>query len=203
MHRRAVSLLLATATAVATLGLAATPAHADDPTLTATYPINGTTHINSTNSDLALGPGTLGATLDLVTGSIVGSITLPPSTGSFTEFGVIPVQATAQFTESEPTTGTADLVTGAVTTVSHVNIRLTSLKVAGIPVLVGDHCQTSSPAVINLASEPGFNVLEGGVVSGTYTIPDFQNCLLAAPIINVIIPGAGNTISLTLGPATL
>jgi hypothetical protein len=203
MHRRAVSLLLAAAAAVATLGFAATPAQADDPTLTATYPINGTTHINSTNSDLALGPGTLAATLDLVTGGIVGSITLPASTGSFTEFGVIPVQATAQFTESEPTTGTADLVTGAVQTESHVNIRLTSLKVAGIPVIVGDHCQTGSPAVIDLASEPGFNVLEGGVVSGSYTIPDFHDCLLATPIINVIIPGAGNTISLTLGPATL
>lgn len=203
MRRRAASLLLATAAAVATLGLVATPAQADDPTLTATYPVNGSTHINSTDSDLALGPGSLRATLDLVTGAIVGSITLPPAIGSFTEFGIIPVQATTEFTESEPTTGSADPATGAVQTQSHVNIRLTSLKVAGLPVLVGDHCQTKTPAVVDLASQPGFNILTGGVVSGSYTIPDFDNCLLATPLINLIIPGNGNTIALTLGQAVL
>jgi hypothetical protein len=203
MRRRAVSLLLASVVAVATFGLAATPAQAANPTLTATYPVNGTTHINSTDSDLVLGPGSLHATLDLITGALVGSITLPPATGSFTEFGVIPVQATAEFTESVPTTGTADPATGAVQTESHVNIRLTSLKIAGLPVLVGDHCQTETPAIIDLASEPGFGILTGGVVSGTYTIPDFDHCLLATSIINLIIPGSGNTIALTLGRAVL
>ncbi|MBO0871107.1 MAG: hypothetical protein J2P15_21350 [Micromonosporaceae bacterium] len=206
MHRRVPRLLLATATtavtALATLLLTTGPAHAA-PFLNASYPINGSTHIKATNSDLPLGPGTLAATLDLATGSVTGSVTLPPSTGSFTELGFIPVQATTEFVEAQPTTGTVDLNTGATQTESHITIRITSLKVAGLPVPVGDGCETKSPAVIDLASQPGFNVLNGGVVAGTYTIPDFHDCLLNTGIINLIIPGDGNTISLTLGPAVI
>jgi hypothetical protein len=43
---------------------------------------------------------------------------------------------------------------------------------------------------------------EGGVLNGTYTIPRFTHCLLATPLINLTIPGAGNTITLTLGTPT-
>lgn len=180
----------------------AAPASAQS-TLTATYPVNGSTFIKATNASLALGPGTLAATLDLETGGIQAHLTLPASTGSFTEFGVIPVTATAEFTEEGATTGQLDLSTGAVTSTSHVTIKLTALRVAGIPTPVGDHCQTESPATIALASGASFNVLNGGPLSGTYTIPKFEHCLLATPLINLTIPGGGNTIDLTLGPATI
>lgn len=47
-----------------------------------------------------------------------------------------------------------------------------------------------------------FSVITGGNLTGTYTIPKFQNCLLATPLINLTVPGSGNTITLTLGAAT-
>jgi hypothetical protein len=201
MHRRVASILLVTATMAAAIGVGAAPAQADDPTFTATYPINGSTHIKATNSDMPLGPGSLRVTLDLTTGAVDGSVSLPPATGSFTEFGIVPVVATTEFIEAAPTTGSVDINTGATQTESHMTLKLTSLKVAGLPVLVGNDCETVTPATIDLASQPGFNVVTGGDVSGTYTIPAFAHCLLATPLINLTIPGPGNTITLTLGPA--
>lgn len=171
--------------------------------ITATYPVNGSTHIKATNSSLTLGPGSLTATLDLETGGVTGNLTLPRATGSFRELGVVPVTATTEFIQAAPTTGQVDLNTGAVTSTSHVTLRLSALRVAGIPTPVGNRCQTQSPANIQLTSGADFNVLNGGPLSGTYTIPPFENCLLATPLINLTIPGSGNTIDLTLGPAVL
>jgi hypothetical protein len=90
-----------------------------------------------------------------------------------------------------------------VSVTTQVTMQLTSLKIAGVPVLIGKSCQTSTPATITVSSQPGFNVLNGGTVAGTYTIPKFSHCGLGTLLINLTIPGSGNTISLTLGKATL
>lgn len=201
-RRIAVTGFLAAAAAAA-LGLSAGPAAADT-TLTVKYPISGTTHINATNSDISLGPGTLTTTVDLTTGAVTGgSVTLPPATSSFREFGIIPVTVTTNFIQVGQTTGTINLQTGAVTSSSQITIQITDLKVAGIDVPVGNSCETKTPITEELDSTAGFNVLNGGDVTGTYTIGNFAHCLLATPLINLTIPGPGNTITLTLGQATL
>jgi hypothetical protein len=51
-----------------------------------------------------------------------------------------------------------------------------------------------------VASEPCFNIVKGGNLTGSYTIPEFANCGLATLLINLTIPRPG-TITLTLGPA--
>ncbi|MEU2603805.1 hypothetical protein [Streptomyces albus] len=186
-------LAVGTAQADAPSGSAAAPVRLD-------YPLNGTTHLTGTGSDLALGPGTLKTSTNLTTGELTAETQLPDAPGSFKALG-IPVSVTTEFIEEEPTTGTLDLKTGAVSTTSHLTLRLKNLKVAGIPTPVGPNCKTRTPAVIGLKSEPGFNVFTGGTLSGTYTIPKFEHCLLATPVINSMVPGDGNTLSLTLGKA--
>ncbi|MEV6400058.1 hypothetical protein AB0M39_35595 [Streptomyces sp. NPDC051907] len=165
------------------------------------YPLSGVTHLQGTGSDLALGPGVLEATADLKAGTMSALTKLPPAPGSFKMLGAIPVSVTTEFIEPEPTIGTIDLKTGAVKSTTKLTLRLKDLRVAGIPTLVGSRCQTEVPAVLELASEPGFNPIKGGKLSGTYTIPKFEHCLLATPLINLVIPGAGNTVTLTLGQA--
>jgi hypothetical protein len=184
------------------VGVSASPAAAAAD-LSATYPINGVSHIASNDSDLPLGPGSLQATVNLDSGALTASVSLPPATGNFKELGFIPVTATVELTEAEPTTGTLDINTGAMQSTSHMNLRLTRLTIAGLPALVGSRCQTERPAEIPLTSQPGFSVLRGGEVSGTYTIPKFEHCLLNTALINLTIPGPGNTLTLTLGPAVL
>lgn len=203
-RRRVAGLTLSLAAATAALVLGASSAFADA-TLTLTYPVSGSTFVAKTNASLNLGPGSLTATADLTTGTVTGTMTLPDSTGSFTELGIVPVTATVAFTEVGPVTGTVDLQTGATTATANMSLRITDLKVAGIDTFVGNHCQTVTPAKITVTSQPGFGVLNGGPLAGTYTIPDFNNCGLLnseAGLIDLTIPGPNNTISLTLGTPT-
>lgn len=188
---------------LAALGVLSTTgtAHADI-VLKLNYPLTGTTHIESTDSSMSLGPGTLATAID-DTGGLTATVDLPPATGSFKEFGVIPVSVTTRFVEASPTTGTVDLNTGAVQTTSHLTIKITELKVAGIPTPIGDRCQTETPAEVSVTSDANFSVVTGGNLNGTYTIPNFKNCLLATPLINLVVPGSGNTITLTLGAASI
>lgn len=118
---------------LAALGVLSTTgtAHADV-VLKLNYPLTGTTTIKSTNSSMSLGPGTLATAVD-DTGGLTATVDLPPATGSFKEFGVIPVSVTTEFVEASPTTGTVDINTGAVQTTSHLTIKITELKVSRHP----------------------------------------------------------------------
>jgi hypothetical protein len=208
--RRRLTLLAASAAAAVAGIAAATPALASpaaptapsDSIVSVSYPVTGSTFIKAIGSTIDLGPGTLSTTADLTTSTLTGTLTLPPATGSFKELGLVPVTATTEMIQDGTATGTVNFTTNAVTTTATDTIKLTSLKVAGIPILVGPSCETS-PATIAVSSEAGFNVLNGGTLSGTYTIPPFAHCGLATLLINLTLPGPGNTISLTLGKGTL
>jgi len=196
MAATAIAGLLALAT------IAATPAAASAATvLKVRYPVNGSTFLKAANATVPLGPGALRSRVNLTTGAVTASLNLPPATGSFKEFGLIPVTATVAFIQNGPTTGKVDLNTGAVTTMSSITLQITSLSVGGLPVPVGPSCESATPASVALASEPGFSIVNGGTVSGTYTIPPFAGCGLITPVLNLTITGPGNTISLTLGKA--
>ena len=208
--RRRLTLLAASAAAAVAGIAAATPALASpaartapsDSIVSVSYPVTGSTFIKAIGGAIDLGPGTLSTTADLTTSTLTGTLTLPPATGSFKELGLIPVTATTEMIQDGTATGTVNFTTNAVTTTATDTIKLTSLKVAGVPILVGPSCETS-PATIAVSSEAGFNVLNGGTLSGTYTIPPFAHCGLATLLINLTLPGPGNTISLTLGKGTL
>jgi hypothetical protein len=165
------------------------------------YPGHGSTFLKAASATVKLGPGTLRSRVNLSTGAVTASLTLPPATGSFKELGLIPVTATVAFIQNGPTTGKVDLTTGAVATTSSITLQITSLSVAGLPVPVGPACESATPASVSLASQPGFSIVNGGTVSGTYTVPPFANCGLITPVLNLTITGPGNTIALTLGKA--
>ena len=200
MKKRLAGIVFSAAAVAGAAGLGVSPASADT-TVSLTYPVSGSTYINAIHTSIPLGPGTLSATADLTTSAVTGSVNLPPATGSFRELGLVPVTATTAFVEQGQTTGTLES-DGGIQATSHISLKLTSLKVAGIPVPVGNSCQTAVPATITLTSESGFNALTGGTVTGTYTIPRFAHCLLATPLINLTLPGPSNTITLTLGAPT-
>jgi hypothetical protein len=168
----------------------------------ATYPVTGNTHLATPNATVALGPGTLVSAVDVKTGNLTANLKLPDATASYLQYGLIPVTATTQFVNDGPTTGTIDLNTGAVTTKSLITLRIVSLSVAGISLPVGNSCETSTPATVQVTSQPGFNILTGGNLTGTYTIPQFANCGLETLLLNLTVPGSGNTISLTLAKPT-
>ncbi len=205
MRRSVVKSLVIAAAAGGLLSLAVVPASvaSADSSVTVTYPVTGNTYIKAINSTVPLGPGTLTSTVDLTTGAVSSTLSLPAATGSFKELGFIPVTATTQFIQDGAATGTANLSTNTVSVTSQTTLQITSLSVAGIPIPVGPNCETRTPASITVNSQAGFNALGGGDLAGTYTIPRFSHCGLATLLINLTIPGPGNTITLTLGAGSL
>jgi hypothetical protein len=197
-------------TAGATLAVAAGPASATTASAAAKvhakYKVTGSTYIKAPNFTLNLGPGKLSSTVNLATGKLTATLSMPNATGSFTEAG-IPVTATTQLINDGPTTGKLNVATGAVKTKSKITLRIVSLVLhtvlGDVPVAVGNSCETNDPVVVRLASQPGFTVIKGGKLAGSYTIGDFSGCGLATLLINLTIPGSGNTITLKLGKAKI
>jgi hypothetical protein len=213
--------LLAAATALV-LGaglVAAGPASADpDPTLTDVFDAVGTSHIGSINASLPLGPTTLTESLDVVNLNIVdGTLPIPSQQVQFNALGLVPVRATVSLIQASPVTGTITPIDdlGHLKLVSHVSYTVKLSNVSfdlfglWVPLGIGNSCQTINPAAITVSTPAGqsFDVANGGQVTGTYTIGQFQNC---APLnfpdffgigsipINTLVPGTNNTISLQL-----
>jgi Tfp pilus assembly protein PilW len=201
--RATVATAIAGAAVAGTMAATAVPASASSSTIHAVYKVTGSTFLKAPNATLPLGPGKLAANLNPATGNLKAKLTMPDATLSFNEFGLIPVTATTHFINNGPTTGTLNLTTGAVTTTSKLTFQIVSLNVAGIPIPVGPSCESSTPAVIQVSSQPGFSILKGGNLAGTYTVPQFANCGLTTALINLTLTGPGNTITLTLGKAKL
>nr|WP_042185272.1 hypothetical protein [Kibdelosporangium sp. MJ126-NF4]CEL16662.1 hypothetical protein [Kibdelosporangium sp. MJ126-NF4]CTQ88986.1 hypothetical protein [Kibdelosporangium sp. MJ126-NF4] len=163
-----------------------------------TYDITkGTSTIKKLNSSLALGPGSLITDLEGATGRFNATMSLPPAHGEFKVIGLLPTTATVSFEQSGPIPGT--ITDGVVAAHSDVIIRLSDVKVGGLPAFVGENCRTKTPASIDLDSAPEFNPLEGGdLVAKPYTIPEFTDCGLSTLMLNGLIPGPDNTLQLTL-----
>jgi hypothetical protein len=191
------TILLAAGGAAATAGSASA-----DTIINVHYALTGTTFIKKLNTTVNLGAGTLASTVDLTTGASSSTLTLPPATASVKEFGIIPVAATTQMIQNGPATGTANLNTNTITSTASVTLKITNLTISGVSVPVGGSCQTS-PFSVTLSSGPGFTVGGGGPVSGGYTIPAFRHCGLSTLLLNLTIPGPGNTLNLTLGQLQL
>jgi hypothetical protein len=150
---------------------AASATTATDTKIKATYPVTGSTFSKAPDFTLALGPGTLSSTVNVITGKLIANLTLPDATGTFKQFGIIPVTATTRFIDAAPTTGKINLSTCAIHSTSHITLQLFDLKIAGIGIPVGPSCETSAPAIVSVASQPGFSILKGGNLAGTYAIP--------------------------------
>jgi hypothetical protein len=189
--------LLAAAGAVATAGTASA-----DSVLNARYAITGTTYLAKLKTTVNLGSGTLASTVDLTTGTSQSTLTLPPATVSVQELGFVPVTATTELIQNGDASGTVNLSTNTITSTANVTLKIDKLTAFGISLPVGGQCQTS-PFNIAISSQPGFTVGGGGPVSGSYTIPAFHNCGLNTLLLNLTIPGSGNTLSLTLGALQL
>ena len=202
LARRLAALALGT-TLLAAGGAAATAGSASaDTIINVHYALTGTTFIKKLNTTVNLGSGTLASTVDLTTGASSSTLTLPPAIASVKELGIIPVAATTEMIQNGPATGTVNLNTNTVTSTASVTLKITNLTIAGINAPVGGNCQTS-PFSVTLSSGPGFTVGGGGPVSGSYTIPAFRHCGLNTLLLNLTIPGQGNTLNLTLGQLQL
>lgn len=173
-----------------------TASAATDPGLKVNYDAQGSSTVLKTGSIVALGPTTL--MIDLQQdGSFTGSLVLPPAQTSFKLLGLLTVTATVNFIPVAPVKGMLGI--GTVRSKAFFDIRLSDVKVAGIPAFVGNSCQTGRTVIpANTPKGERFDLTTGGNLVGTYTIGQFANCGLTTTLINQLIPGPGNTANLVL-----
>jgi hypothetical protein len=185
----------------AALGLALTASPASADTIDVQYDVNGTTMIESTGSDITLGPTVIDTSVE-EDGSFTGNMVLPGTRTEFKVLGFIPVTADVNFEPVGPTTGQLTRVgrQRTLASTSTYYVRLSNIKAAGIPLFAGSHCRTSDPVVIDADTPDGefFNIASGGRLTGEYSIGNFQHCGFNTWLINVLVPGSGNSIELNL-----
>lgn len=198
----AAALAVAATTAV-TVG-SALSASAGAAPLKFAYHVTGTSTVKKTNSSVKLGPATLHLALRN-DGTYTGSLKLPPAQTSFKAAGLLPVSATATFIQVGKLTGSLKTVRGRVhvRSVAHDILRLSNVKVAGVPTDVGSKCQTGRPMALSVKNTKPFDLTKGGVLGGTFTIPNFSGCGLFGVIpinllLDSLVSGPGNTVSLHL-----
>lgn len=196
--RRAATVVLAAAgTVAATAGSAV----AVDTNVYVDYDFNGTTHIASTDSNVTLGPAVMDTTV-AEDGTFVGDMTLPGTRTEFKVAGFIPVTANVDFIPTKPTTGQMIRVGRyrTLTSSSSYYVRLSNIKAVGFPLFAGSQCRTKNPVLMDASTPEGeyFTIADGGRLTGTYSIGDFQNCGLNTWLINILVPGGGNTVDLHL-----
>jgi hypothetical protein len=169
-------------------------------TLNVAYDASGTSTIAKTGSNVNLGPTTLTTAIN-PDGTFTGHLPLPPTSTSFKALGLLPTTATVTFVEAAPLTGVLkSQPKPTISSTASVYIKLSDVTVAGLPALVGDHCQTADPVSIPAATPDGqvFNVTTGGTLQGTFTVGNFENCGLTTPLLNLLVPGSGNTVTIQL-----
>lgn len=140
---------------------------------------------------------------------------LPPVKATFLAFRFVPVTATMQLTELTPirivsvAQVSAPPYRLAVTSVTKVSLHISDVRVNGVSLNVGSHCQTAKPISLKLigrgtTSPPtGYNLPDGGPLSGTVTIPPFTGCQGSGenldPLFTGTISGKGNYTLMTQG----
>jgi hypothetical protein len=179
------------------------PSASADVILPINWNINATTHIKSVNMDVVVPQGTFTGQINLTTGDLTGNIALPPAVKDIKLFGLKLASATFSMAPAGPITGKVNLATMDVTVNAAFNFKITkaALSIAPWLNLISPSCTGVTPVTVSMAGKVD---LSGApqTFSSTYTIPKFKDCgLLVTPLLNLIIPGPGNTFSASFAPA--
>jgi hypothetical protein len=218
-------------TAPHAFGSAATapPVDPNCPTPTAvplveTADIVGRINLNKLGESVSIGDGTIVLT-SVGTGLTpqgdfllcwTAKITLRPSTSTVLTFGFQPTFATMTTTQvgamivetwqhngvpMATTTGLENIALSDVTVNCDLNAKGACVG-DGAPLDVGSHCQTSTPAAINLSGIPPYQPLIGGPLEGVLAIPPFAGCGVTEdldPLLNAPLSGPGDLIRIIQG----
>ncbi|WP_395110504.1 DUF6801 domain-containing protein [Actinomadura sp. SCN-SB] len=157
----------------------------------------------------------------------------PPAQGAFLGFGFMPVTATVHISQvqDEPISSLAfqPLFTPvgepfSIVATARLSLRLSDVRVNGVPLDVGGNCRTSghltSPRspyrpdrAVLFGGGPGFkvatpefsNVAFGGAAGGMATIPQLTGCVTPSgedvtPLLNATVAGPDNYMKIIIGP---
>jgi len=170
------------------------------------FDLEGTSTLAKSNSVLPLS-GSIDAVLTLSSQTFVADLALDRTTV------MIPVikgfrkwssTATIEFETVGDTAGS--LAGGQLVSETELFIKVpkVTVPVFGFPIRIGGgaECKIGETTTIVLQSAEGetFNPLSGGMVTGTYDIPELEHCGVLTGLLNLYVAGENNTISAQLNP---
>lgn len=198
---RQIPTILAVPVLVAVLGVATAPAaSAANPTFPFDWKIKATTHLKKLDQTVTVPPGRFRGSVDLVTGNLTGSISLPPATTTMQLAGIGLATATFKIAQVKPVTGHVDFGTLKTRATSVFDIKVVRVSPVGLPSvnLVGDSCKTSTPVRVTMSGLASLTT--SSTFRGTYTISPLQECGLTTTALNLVVPGPGNTFKAVASP---
>jgi hypothetical protein len=183
-------------------GAAVTAPAAEAQEIALEFDVTATIYIDGIGMENTVEGGTFVGTVDLATGELVADLDLPASETRLDLLGLPLADVGFATVPTGPTTGHIDLAEGTLSTTSEFDIHITHMRPVGLPFvnLVGDNCRTREPVSISTDGELDLADLEGGLeITAEFTIPKFSRCgLLTTPILNLLIPGDGNSFTAVL-----
>lgn len=136
-------------------------------------------------------------------GRLKGKMVLPETTSEL-KIGPFPLaKTTMKMTPIGDVQGTVDLTKqpAVATNVANLDVQIVSIKPILMPFnLVGNKCHTESPVVMTMKG--AVDVTKPNTFTSTYTLPKFKDCGLSTWIVNMLVPGKGNTQTSTFSPRT-
>ena len=198
IRRTATATVVAGAATALVVGVA--PSANADTVWVLNYHADVTSTIKKLNQTVVFPRGTASTSLNLDTRQIIaGSVNLPAASTTMSIAGLPLVKVTQKVEQVGQVTGSLDEANN-VTVTQKFNIRITRVEALGIPVnLVPSTCITSTPVSAVLTGKIG-GLFDPYTLNGTYTIPKFKDCGLNTLVLNLAIPGAGNTLKATFSP---
>ena len=165
------------------------------------YTVKATTTLHKLNETVKVPPGSFKGSLNLNTFVLRGNLTLPPASTTVSLGSLGLATATFKLAETKPVSGKVNINALTVKATASFNVLVTSVTPLGLPVnLVGNSCGTSKPVSVTFSGKFAFS--GASKFSGDYTIPPLQNCELATPALNLVIPGPDNVFSASFAPAS-
>lgn len=198
--RRAVALCGAVAAAL-TASLVAVPGAEADPDLPINQDVAAQTHLAKLNQDLD-SVGTFNGVFDLGDSTLVGDLAFEPSEGQLDLLGFQAATVGVQIAPIGQAQGTVDLATSTVTLNSSFNIKILYIRPLGIDGfnIVGNRCVTREPVQLHTTGTIDLATLTV-TLAGEFEIPKLKNCgLFVTPVLNLVVPGPGNTFSAVATP---
>ncbi|KGN34992.1 hypothetical protein N802_00740 [Knoellia sinensis KCTC 19936] len=190
---RRTALTTAVTGAAAALVIAGAPAASAAP-IGVGWDVNVTTTVKKLNQEIAFPQTRFPAQVDIFgDGSISGNLALPDATSTL-KLGSLPLaKVTLGVVPTKPVSGK---LTGLdVVANQEFNIHIKKIQPLGLPInLVGSNCKTATPVQSQLTGTLT-GLFDPYTLKGEYTIPKFKNCGLSTPLINLLIPGEGNTMT--------
>ncbi len=169
--------------------------------------VQGTTYLAASGGTMPLS-GTILSQLNLSTGEFTGDMQLNPTSGSFEVikgWSRYLATATVEFESVGETVGS--LLDGKLvaTSTAYIKVPKVTKTLFGLvdwPIGGGDNCRTKTPVTFTVSSpsDQPFDAIEGGLVTGSYTLPKLENCGLLTSILNLKMAGEGNLINLQMTP---